>query len=85
MSIIKHVTLQKIVVHDFRYDPLKSHYSKWSRGRGMTSIEFFTFKGKSLRRAPDPIGVVLNTKFAQTRISTDLHNIPQRKCIMDHD
>ena len=28
LSIIKHVTLQKIVAHDFWYDPriLKSHY-----------------------------------------------------------
>ena len=25
MSIIKHVTLQKIVAHDFRYDPRKVH------------------------------------------------------------
>ena len=24
MSIIKHVTLQKIVAHDFRYDPRKN-------------------------------------------------------------
>ena len=26
MSIIKHVTLQKIVAHDFRYDPRKFPY-----------------------------------------------------------
>ena len=26
MSIIKHVTLQKIVAHDFRYDPRKYTY-----------------------------------------------------------
>ena len=25
MSIMKHVTLQKIVAHDFRYDPLSIH------------------------------------------------------------
>ena len=28
MSIIKHVTLQKIVVHDFRYDPRTSRFVK---------------------------------------------------------
>ena len=27
MSIIKHVTLQKIVAHDFRYDPRTSRHS----------------------------------------------------------
>ena len=29
MSIIKHVTLQKIVAHDFRYDPHSSHFSQF--------------------------------------------------------
>jgi len=28
LSIIKHVTLQKIVAHDFRYDPHSNGYSK---------------------------------------------------------
>lgn len=54
---------------------------------GMTSIAFFTFKGKSLCRTPDPtasVGVARNTKLAPTRISNDLHNVPQSKCIMDH-
>ena len=46
MSIIKHVTLQKIVAHDFRYDPLtytstpspKQHLGRAGRlmcGKGM--------------------------------------------------
>ena len=30
MSIIKHVTLQKIVAHDFRYDPRRSHTTRTS-------------------------------------------------------
>ena len=30
MSIIKHVTLQKIVAHDFRYDPRTIPESAWS-------------------------------------------------------
>ena len=33
MSIIKHVTLQKIVAHDFRYDPRKNiSRSQWPCG-----------------------------------------------------
>ena len=32
MSIIKHVTLQKIVAHDFRYDPCTSEILVGPRG-----------------------------------------------------
>ena len=32
MSIIKHVTLQKIVAHDFRYVPRTSHTDKITQG-----------------------------------------------------
>ena len=34
MSIIKHVTLQKIVAHDFRYDPRKYGYELKSEDSG---------------------------------------------------
>ena len=45
MSIIKDVTLQKIVAHDFRYDP--RNYRYWEicegmfSGRGYTQISAF--------------------------------------------
>ena len=33
MSIIKHVTLQKIVAHDFRYDPRNLHAASLNTNR----------------------------------------------------
>ena len=36
MSIIKHVTLQKIVAHDFRYDPRIS-VTRWTKSKRRSS------------------------------------------------
>ena len=41
MSIIKHVTLQKIVANDFRYDP-----RNWRRFEGMF---YFCFQGEAVK------------------------------------
>ena len=39
LSIIKHVTLQKIVAHDFRYDPRNVNWRHLSLWIGMSGME----------------------------------------------
>jgi len=40
LSIIKHVTLQKIVAHDFRYDPRMIHVHEGIMGSRPLSSEY---------------------------------------------
>ena len=50
LSIIKHVTLKKIVAHDFRYDPRTLKYSKKSSPINTLKSEFITLGFDHLTR-----------------------------------
>ena len=56
MSIIKHVTLQKIVAHDFRYDPRTMYVS----GRFRSSTGLF-LQERGIKWAVERMGVRCQT------------------------
>ena len=53
MSIIKHITLQKIVAHDFQYDPRSSlKYGRSPKIRDFVSLHAVVFKQEAIFHYP---------------------------------
>ena len=79
MSIIKHVTLQKIVAHDFRYDPhirytLTAHLYLLRKLRNSTATPSFTLYAYMLRTE--------NSFYCLLVIT---HNLIRSWCLLAHE